>query len=87
MIDEGRKLISRFMGQSIADRHDFSLTEILEGSADYYAICPFLSEKFKARISMAGTVAYKPSDGTLLPVLASEFLEELGRLELEWGLR
>ncbi len=58
----------------------------LESYAPYFELRPHLSVEFRKKVDAQRTV-FVPRDGTHLPALASWFLDELDRLEKEWGLR
>jgi hypothetical protein len=57
-----------------------------EAFAPYFTLRPYLSETFRKKIDASRTI-YVNADDSNLPALAAWFLDELDRLEKEWGLR
>ncbi len=66
-------------------RSDIVFKEQLEQNEMYYKIRPYLSEAFLESFNRPRTV-FIQSDGKTIPVLMEKFLNELDRLEGEWGL-
>jgi hypothetical protein len=58
----------------------------LEAYPQFFKIRPHLSQEYRDKLDAPRTV-YVPRDGTHYPALANWFLDELDRLEKEWGLR
>ena len=54
--------------------------------APYFVLRPYLTDDFRRKMDAQRTIIV-PRDGATMPPLATMFLDELDRLEKEWGLR
>lgn len=68
------------------DGIDTDFKEKLETFLPFFELRPHFSESYLTKLNAQRTV-YVPRDGTRLPALASGFLDEIDRLEKEWGLQ
>jgi hypothetical protein len=57
----------------------------LETFLPFFELRPHLSESYLSKLNAQRTF-YVPTDDTRLPPLASWFLDEVDRVEKEWGL-
>jgi hypothetical protein len=90
LVDKGRDLAHEFTrldreNQMSEDADYFGFREFLERQRIFADIEPHLSDKFLRKLHAQRTI-YLPSPEAAYPVLVSEFLGELKRLEKEWGL-
>jgi hypothetical protein len=88
-LDRKRELIKE--GRQIATRHTQISTEIpfrhyIEGHAVYPHLRPHLGRKFLSDLNN-GRIIIAQADGARMDALAERLLNELDRLEAEWGLR
>ncbi|HEX8261686.1 MAG TPA: hypothetical protein VF547_02310 [Allosphingosinicella sp.] len=81
LIKMGRDLA---FGYCHGDREE-TFREYLEGQRGYADIRPHLSEGYRGRLE-AVRMVYADPDGAKYPTLVQWFLDELDRLEMEWGL-
>jgi hypothetical protein len=81
LIKTGRDLA---FGYCHGDQEE-TFREYLEGQRGYADIRPHLSEKYRRKLE-AQRVAYADPQGAKYPTLVQWFLDDLDRLEKEWGL-
>jgi hypothetical protein len=86
LIRGGRKLVYLFMREPHENRHDMAFKAGLEKSIIFYDIEPYLSDEFKKKLAFLSRGTFVPPLGTTMPHVPRSFLDELKRLEREWGL-
>lgn len=81
LITAGRDIAHRFVGEG----QDQGFRAYLEHERAYADIRPHLSQGYLDKLNAPRT-SYSNADGAKYPPLVSWFLDELDRLEKEWGL-
>ena len=86
LIKGGRRIVYVFMHEDPKNIHDLMFKSRLESSNIYYELEQYVSKSFKDKLAFLGRGVFLNAPGDTMPVVARAFLDELSRLEQEWGL-